>query len=435
LSNPICHKATRIQLFSFSTPPMRAFHLTWWAFFLCFIGWFGIAPLMAVVREDLHLTKAQIANTVIASVAITVIARLFTGWLCDRIGPRLTYSALLILGSLPIMGIGLANSYESFLLLRLAIGAVGASFVITQYHTTVMFAPNVVGTANAMTAGWGNLGGGIAQMVMPLILGAFIGLGSDQFLAWRLAMVVPGVAMLLTGIAYYLLTQDTPDGRPRESTGKASGAFLQAAADYRVWILFLLYGACFGVEITVDNIAALYFIDHYQLSLKTAGLLAGSIGMMNIFARTLGGYLGDRAGAVWGFRGRCLLLGAVVLGEGIALSAFAIFKDILPAIASFLIFGLLVCMACGATYAITPFINRRAVGAVAGIVGAGGNAGAVAAGLLFKMEALTGPQAFLILGLVVTAVSPLVLALKSGKAEELVLATPEAAEPGLAMSA
>ena len=45
------------------------------------------------------------------------------------------------------------QSYESFLLFRLAIGVIGASFVITQYHTSVMFAPNVVGTANA-TVSW-----------------------------------------------------------------------------------------------------------------------------------------------------------------------------------------------------------------------------------------------------------------------------------------
>ena len=69
------------------------------------------------------------------------------------------------------MTIGLANSYESFLLFRLAIGIVGASFVITQYHTSVMFAPNVVGTANATTAVWGNLGGGVTQMAHAADIG------------------------------------------------------------------------------------------------------------------------------------------------------------------------------------------------------------------------------------------------------------------------
>ena len=152
-------RATRIRLLNFATAPTRAFHLSWIAFFLSFVAWFGIAPLMAIVRDDLKLTKAQIGNTVIASVAITIFARLLAGWLCDRFGPRRTYSALLIVGALPVMGIGLSHSYHSFLLFRLAIGLVGASFVITQYHTSVMFSRSVVGTANAVTAGWGNLGG------------------------------------------------------------------------------------------------------------------------------------------------------------------------------------------------------------------------------------------------------------------------------------
>lgn len=409
MTNP---KATSINLLDFKTPPMRAFHMTWWAFFACFTAWFGVAPMMAVIREDLHLTKDQIGNTIIASVAITVVARLITGWLLDRIGPRITYTALLILGSLPVMGIGRAHSYESFLLFRLAIGAVGASFVITQYHTTVMFAPNVVGTANAVTAGWGNLGGGVAQIVMPMILGIFVGFGFDQFVAWRLAMIVPGAIMLVTGFAYYFLTQDTPDGQPVANKKSASGAFREAAADRRVWLLFVLYGASFGIEITVDNVAALYFKDHFKLSLGLAGFLAGLTGMMNIFARALGGYLGDRWGRRWGLYGRARLLGMLVFTEGIALVCFSMFDAVTPAVISFVIFGLLVCMACGATYAITPFLNPGAMGAVAGIVGAGGNVGAVLAGLLFKMASISATQAFLILGAVVALSAPLTLLLR-----------------------
>src|SRR3989338_5834816 len=177
----IHHKARQINLLDFKTVPMRTFHITCLAFFLSFFAWFAIAPLMPLVREDLGLTKAQIGNTIIASVAITIVIRLVMGWLCDRIGPRRAYSALLILGSLPILGIGWAHDYQSFLLFRLAIGAIGASFVITQYHTSVMFASNCVGTANATTAGWGNLGGGVTQVVMPLILSAFLALGVGEF--------------------------------------------------------------------------------------------------------------------------------------------------------------------------------------------------------------------------------------------------------------
>jgi len=390
---------------------MRAFHMSWAAFFLCFFGWFGIAPLMPIVRDELHLTKAQIGNTIIASVAITVVARLLIGWLCDRIGPRKTYAWLLVFGSLPVMGIGLANSYESFLLFRLAIGAIGASFVITQYHTSVMFAPNIVGTANATAAGWGNLGGGVTQMVMPLLFSGFLGLGLGAWWSWRLAMVVPGIALLITGICYAFLTKDTADGnfeelRARGQMGErsaATGAFREACADPRVWALAVLYAACFGMELTIDNIAALYFVDYFQLDIHAAGFLAGTFGMMNLFARALGGIASDRCGLRWGLRGRTLLLGGTIALEGLALVCFSQARWLPLAVASMLITGLFVKMSNGATYAVVPFVNKRALGAVAGIVGAGGNVGAVLAGFLFKTESITWPQALLLLGGLVTA--------------------------------
>jgi MFS transporter, NNP family, nitrate/nitrite transporter len=408
-------RATRIRLLDFRSAPMRAFHLSWVAFFLSFVAWFGIAPLMPIVRDDLKLNKAQIGNTVIASVAITIFARLLAGWLCDRLGPRRTYSALLIFGALPVMGIGLSHSYHSFLLFRLAIGLIGASFVITQYHTSVMFSRSVVGTANAITAGWGNLGGGVIQWVMPLVFGAFVGFGADKFLSWRVAMVVPGALMLLTGIAYFLLTEDMPDGRPFiPRTG--GQAFWEAAADYRVWVLFLLYGACFGVEITVDNVAALYFKDSFHVTLRLAGLLASLIGMMNLFARALGGIAGDWAGSRWGLGGRSRLLGITIFVEGLLMMLFSRLRFLGPATVAFLLFGLFVCMACGVTFAVVPLIRPRAVGSVSGIVGAGGNVGAVLAALLFKSESLSGADGFLILGGIVAATSFCALHLRSREA-------------------
>src|SRR5450432_416315 len=207
----IRNKATAIRLSDFRSAPMRAFHMTWMAFFLCFFGWFGIAPLMPVIRDELHLTKQQVGSSAIAAVAITILVRILMGWLCDRIGPRRAYTWLLISGSVPVMGIKLAHDYRSFLFFRLAIGAIGASFVITQFHTSVMFAPNIVGTANATAAGWGNLGGGVTQMAMPLLFAGFLSLGVGSWWGWRLAMMVPGVALFLAGIAYYFLTEDTAD--------------------------------------------------------------------------------------------------------------------------------------------------------------------------------------------------------------------------------
>jgi NNP family nitrate/nitrite transporter-like MFS transporter len=130
----------KLNVLSFKGIQMRTFHITWLTFFVCFFGWFGLAPLMPAIRADLGLTKPQIGNIIIAAVSATIFARLIVGKLCDTWGPRKTYTALLILGSLPVMFVGLAHDYTTFLLFRLAIGTIGASFVITQFHTSMMFA-------------------------------------------------------------------------------------------------------------------------------------------------------------------------------------------------------------------------------------------------------------------------------------------------------
>jgi len=424
--------ASKIQLTDFKSVPMRTFHLTWITFFVCFFGWFGIAPLMPIVREDLGLTKGQIGNIIIASVAITIFARLLFGWLCDKIGPRISYTILLLAGSLPVMLIGFSNSYESFLLFRLAIGAIGASFVITQYHTSVMFTSNVVGTANATAAGWGNMGGGVTLIVMPLIFGAFTALGYVDADAWRYSMVIPGLALFIMGFVYYFFTQDTPEGNirdlrkdksQRETRSDASENFWSVCKDYRVWTLFLAYGACFGIEITIDNIATLYFVDNFHLGLKEAGVIAGLFGMMNIFARALGGIFGDKAGRKFGLKGRIITLSAFLLMEGLGLMLFSTVNALPWAIAVMLGFALFLKMSNGATYSVVPFINKRAIGMVSGVVGAGGNVGAVLAGFLFKSEEISYRESLFIIGVVVVGVSVISFLLSLQKFTRPVLQT------------
>lgn len=392
---------------------IRTFHMTWFAFFSCFFAWFGIAPLMSVVRDELQLTPEQIGWAIIGSVSMTIFARLFIGWLCDRIGPRKSYTWLLLIGALPVMGIGLSQNFETFLLFRVLIGGIGAAFVITQYHTSVMFAPNVVGQANATSAGWGNLGGGVTQFVMPLVFSVFVvGFGFSEAIGWRLSMVVVGCVIFITGIAYYFLTQDAPDGnfdelRAKGKMGEKKAVtkdYWKAMRDPRVWVLFVIYGACFGIELTVNNVAALYFMDYFNLTLVTAGLVAASFGLMNLFARTLGGIFGDNFGSLWGLRGRAFWLFICIFCEGLALMLFSQMSVLFLALPALLVFSLFTQMAEGATYSVVPFINKKALGAVAGVVGAGGNAGAVLAGFLFK-NVIDWSEAFFILGIVVTLAS------------------------------
>jgi MFS transporter, NNP family, nitrate/nitrite transporter len=385
---------------------------------------------MPTIRADLGLTKSQVGNIMIASVSSTIIARLIIGRLCDWWGPRKTAVRLLLAGSIPVFLVGLSKDYTSFLLFRSAIGMIGASFVITQFHTSMMFASKIKGTAGAITAGWGNLGGGVTNMVMPMLFAAIVGFGYTRQAAWRYAMIVPGLMMLIIAFLYYRYTADTAAGNYKETgnnegTGnyEATGNYettgisrptrsqidWSALADRRVVALALGYAMCFGMEITFNNVAALHFVDTFRLSQSNAGFWAGIFGFMNIFARPLGGIISDKVGGHWGIRGKGVLLSGLLLLEGLGLIVFANAGSFPLAILSMLTFGLFIKMANGATYGIVPFLNERNAGLISGVVGAGGNLGGMLFGFLFKSEAVTYMQAFNYIGVIVMAVSFFVL--------------------------
>lgn len=421
-------KATKINLFDFKSLQMRTFHLSWVAFFLCFFGWFAHAPLMnSTIGPDMDLSKAQKITAFIASVGVTIFARLLIGNLCDKIGPRKSYTYLLIFGAFVVAGSSFAYNWETYLISRMAIGVIGASFVITQYHTTKMFAPNVVGIANATTAGWGNLGGGVTQALMPLIASGMLALGfaESELSKWRPAMFVPALIMLGVAYLYWKYTKDTPKGnfdeapdeKPQAAEGE-SGLFMSAVKDKRVWILFAIYGACFGLELFVNGRAATYYQTKFELNETTAGMIAALFGLMNLFARSMGGYLGDRFSKTGGLSGRVKWLVMVLFAEGFALMLFSRMDMLGLAIITMIIFSLFVQMAEGATYSVVPFINKKSLGAVAGIVGAGGNVGAVMYAQFLLRSGATLENSFLYFGIAVVAISLLGLGIKFSDADE-----------------
>jgi NNP family nitrate/nitrite transporter-like MFS transporter len=139
--------------------------------------------------------------------------------------------------------------------------------------------------------------------------------------------------------------------------------------------------------------------------------------MMNVFARALGGIVSDHFNQRWGLRGRALLLGATICCEGLAMMLFSQMRVLPLAIAAMMLTGLFIKMSNGATYALVPFVNKRALGAVAGIVGAGGNVGSVLAGFLFK-GSMPWTQALLVLGATISVVSMLVFVVRFSEDEE-----------------
>jgi NNP family nitrate/nitrite transporter-like MFS transporter len=135
-----------------------------------------------------------------------------------------------------------------------------------------------------------------------------------------------------------------------------------------------------------------------------------------LFARPLGGIVADKIGKRYGFDGKTMLLSVLLLLEGAGLLWFAQAGQLSMAIVMMFFFGLSLKMANGATYSLVPFVNTEAVGSVAGIVGAGGNIGAMLIGFLFKYKAvkvsndiIDYSKAFTALGFIVLAIGIVVL--------------------------
>lgn len=401
-------KATEIKLCSFKRPHMRAFHFAWFSFFLAFTMWFSFAPLMAVVRDYIGICdndtgsglpdgekckcgkkcKGAIGNANICSVASTIFVRLVAGGWCDSLGPRTSQCILLGVFVIPVLLGGAVTSGEGLAAIRFFIGAIGATFVVTQYWTSVMFSKNVVGTANATSAGWGNLGGGFTQIFMPAVFNMFMAMGVARDTAWRVSFLVPGILGLLTALSMWFFSEDCPGGNYRtmaRSGNKSSeqvpalAAFLTAAKDPRVWVLVGLYGACFGTELVMNNVLALHFYTNFGLSLQMAGVAASLFGLMNLFARSLGGILSDILSKRFALRGRIWAMFLTIFFEGIALIVFSYQTELAPGLVCLIWFSSMVQMAEGAEFAIVPYVGRlkSALGAVSGLVGAGGNMGAV----------------------------------------------------------
>ena len=133
---------------------------------------------------------------------------------CDRFGPRYTFAGCLLAGSIPTVLAGAVTNAKGLLALRFFVGILGGSFVPCQVWTTGFFDKNIVGSANALTAGFGNAGGGITYFLMPAIFNSLV---SKQHLsdhvAWRVAFIVPFIVIVVTTIAMLALCPDTPTGK------------------------------------------------------------------------------------------------------------------------------------------------------------------------------------------------------------------------------
>jgi NNP family nitrate/nitrite transporter-like MFS transporter len=322
-----------------------------------------------------------------------------------------------------------------------------------------MFSSNVVGTANAIAGGWGNMGGGLTYLVMPQLFNLF-NLFSPAHVAWRVASVVPALICVLVGLLDYFIVDDCPEGdwialkkaakeksksadrdisevlKVQDTDEKAKNVDLVPAADQSsqsssepkkggflsvmknfgvvlkdpvVLILILQYACTFGLELAVDNMIGEFFTHRFKLDQTKSGLFGSIFGLMNLFSRASGGFFADWLNARIGngVVGRILAQQLIIFFEGIALIAFSFSMagSLEAAIAVMVLFSYFVQAGCGTTFSLAPFVNRTHYGILTGLIGAGGNVGGVIFNAVFKAYGENFEGAYMTIGITVLTVS------------------------------
>ena len=429
----------KFNIFSF-TGRMKILHLSWIAFFITFFVWFNHAPMLMAIAQSLGLSKEEIKTLLILNVALTIPARIVIGMLTDRFGPRIVYSALLAVSSIPCFMFALADDFAQAAIARFLLGFIGAGFVIGIRMVSEWFPARELGTAEGIYGGWGNFGSAAAAMLLPTI--ALLFGGED---GWRYAIIITGVMSLLFSVVYYRNVRDTPKGstyfKPKrmgglEVTSKGDFVFLvimklpmYAALALLTWKLGGGLGLLNATEALVVylSLAVLFLYDVSQvwkinshifkepvpemhrykfkqvavlniLYFATFGSELAVVSMLPLFFSetfslnpVTAGLLASayafmnlmsRPGGGWlsDRFGRKKTLLILTAGLACGYAAMAMVDSSWP-----LVLAVLTVMACsffvqageGAVFAVVPLIKRRLTGQIAGMTGAYGNVGAV----------------------------------------------------------
>lgn len=470
-----------VPALNFTRPHSRAFHFAWFNFFMCFIMWFAIAPVMVILKKPkcaaadsdictqcaikfpsenmkyfgesdkdkdapmgandakckvcypyegrakgragcggLGLTDDQARISTLIAISGTIILRILIGAIADGIGIRTTYAILLVSTSIPGFLLSASQGYQAVYAFRFLVSFAGASFVLTQLWTTTMFDLNVVGIANATSAGWGNLGGGVAQLLNTAVYQGCKAAGRTNDLAWRTTLVWSPAVIISLGVAVFFFSDDCPYGNFRDlkkkkteaekaeeeaaalATGGEPGtvaakSLIAAACSWQTWVLHACYMFSFGVELIVNGNIVTYFIETFGMPQSQAGFIGSIFGLLNIFARSWGGFWSDAYLTRWGICGRLHALFQQTFVMGVCLITFSSLtrdKSGLDGMIVNLVFwGIFTNMTEGGTFAVVPYVNPTATGGVAGIVGAGGNVGALLGNFLVVMlKGNAGPK-------------------------------------------
>lgn len=249
----------KLNLFDLGKANIRTLHITWFAFFMTFVVWLSLGPMMPFIKEALSLTDQQAKVLLILNVAMTIPSRIIVGMLVDRFGPRIMFTSILILGGLISIAFAWADSYETLAILRFSSGFIGAGFVVGIRMIGEWFPAKQTGLAQGIYGGWGNFGSAGAAVSLPFIAAS---MGGDD--GWRYAITFASIAAIAYGAFYYTVARNTPRGSTYFKPAKTGAMEITSKSDLLLYMLM-----------NIPLFLALALLT-WKLSPNNMGLIGGS---------------------------------------------------------------------------------------------------------------------------------------------------------------
>jgi NNP family nitrate/nitrite transporter-like MFS transporter len=270
----------------------RMLFLNTLAFTVCFACWTlnGVLVTFLVDKGIFDWSVVQIGWLLGIPILTGAIMRLPVGILTDKYGGKYVFSTLLLLCSIPLFLLPLANSFFMFAVLSFLFGMVGTSFAVGIGYTSIFYPKEWQGRALGIF-GMGNAGAAITTFMAPSLLNHFS--IADPQNGWKTLPLIYGAALLVIGIVFLLFAKN----KKMEKSNKTIPQMLSTLKSARVWRFGAYYFLVFGCFVAYSQWLLPNFMNVYQTSLVMGGMFATMFSLPSGVIRAFGGYLSDKFGA------------------------------------------------------------------------------------------------------------------------------------------
>ncbi|HEX2862408.1 MAG TPA: MFS transporter [Lacunisphaera sp.] len=270
-----------------------------------------LSVLKPLVKENLAIDDEKYALLVNIFTFCYAGAYIVTGWLVDRIGPRLALFWFITLWSLATIGCGLSDTFVAFAVFRALLGLAEPGNQPVAVKALTLWVPVERRGLIMSLVGGGSTAGSIVAAPLVAWLATRFG--------WHAAFIVPGVIGLGIGLVWWFVYRNPP---PRADAPAPTAAPSASAAPALRWSQLWRTKSLWGIVLArfvSDPVwyYCLFWMPGYFQEQRGLSLIeSGRIGWIPFAAASLGGIsiaaysdrLGRKLGDPWRARVRLLLV-------------------------------------------------------------------------------------------------------------------------------